>query len=299
MGNVTDDQVVEGAMQSALRPVTPSASVLLANNPSPMTLDGTNTWLLRGASAAPEDGYIVVDAGPADDDHLAAVAALGTIDLILLTHGHPDHSGGSARLAELTGAPVHALDTTFGEPLREGDTIRRSGITLDVIHTPGHSSDSLSFWLPDDNAVLTGDTILGRGTTVVAWPDGALGPYLESLRRLREYGDAAVLPGHGPELPSAGRVAEFYLEHRKQRLTQVAGAVSEGARTPREVVEIVYTDVDRVLWPAAELSVHAQLEYLVAITPELGKQLDLTPTPANEHAARMAEAILVSPRAPG
>jgi glyoxylase-like metal-dependent hydrolase (beta-lactamase superfamily II) len=280
---VTQESAAGVASPGIPRPVTSTASVLLANNPSPMTLDGTNTWMLKGASAAPDDGYIVIDAGPADDEHLAAVAAIGKIDLILLTHRHPDHSGGSARLSELTGAPVYALDTSFGDPLREGDGFRQSGVVLDVIHTPGHSSDSLSFWLPEDNAVLTGDTILGRGTTVVAWPDGALGPYLKSLRRLREYGDAAVLPGHGPELPSAGRVAEFYLEHRKQRLTQVAAAVADGARTPREVVEIVYTDVDQVLWPAAELSVHAQLEYLVAI----------------EHAARMAEAILVTPRAPG
>ncbi len=98
------------AAADVLRPVTPSASVLLAPNPSPMTLEGTNTWLLRGGDAGEQDGYIVVDAGPADEAHLAAVAAVGTIELILLTHGHPDHSGGSARLAELTGAPVHALD---------------------------------------------------------------------------------------------------------------------------------------------------------------------------------------------
>ncbi len=276
-----------------LRPVSASASVMLAPNPSPMTLEGTNSWLLRGAAAAETEGYIVVDAGPTDESHLAAVAAVGKIDLILLTHGHPDHSGGSAKLAELTGAPVHALDTSFGDPLRAGDTIRQSGITLEVIATPGHSADSLSFYLTDDNAVLTGDTILGRGTTVVAWPDGELGPYLESLRRLREYGEAAVLPGHGPELPSAGRVAEFYLQHRQERLEQVKQAVAAGARTPKEVVEIVYVDVDRVLWPAAELSVHAQLDYLVAHNPSLAGQLDLTPTPENERAAQMAEAIRV------
>ena len=94
-------------------------------------------------------------------------------------------------------------------------------------------------------------------------PTGELGPYLDSLQALREYGDAAVLPGHGPELPSAGRVAEDYLAHRAERLAQVAKAVADGARTPREVVEIVYVDVPEVLWPAAELSVHAQLDYLV------------------------------------
>ena len=290
-----------------LRAVTTSASVLLAPNPSPMTLEGTNTWLLRGPDAAENDGYIVIDAGPPEEPHLTTVAALGKIDLILLTHGHIDHSGGSARLAKLTGAPVYAFDTSFGEPLRGGDTIRQSGVTLEIISTPGHSKDSLSFHLPSDNAVLTGDTILGRGTTVVAWPDGELGPYLESLKALREYGDAAVLPGHGPELPMAGRVAEYYLTHRQERLAQVAKAVAAGARTPREVVEIVYTDVDQILWPAAELSVHAQLDYLVKREPSLADQLDLTPAPANEQAARMADAIRVHtdvhadvhPKAPG
>ncbi len=276
-----------------LRQVTPAASVMLAPNPSYMTLDGTNTWVLRGPQATPTDGFIVVDAGPTDEDHLARVAALGRIELILLTHGHPDHSGGSARLTELTGAPVLALDPQFGERLVAGDTIRQCGLTLEIIATPGHSADSLSFYLPGDDAVLTGDTILGRGTTVVAWPDGALGPYLQSITTLREYGDATVLPGHGPELPSAGRVAEHYLRHREQRLQQVRGAVADGARTTREVVERVYTDVDPVLWPAAELSVHAQLDYLIDENPALAAQLDLTPTPQQEHAAAMAALVLV------
>ena len=243
-------------------------------------------------------GYVVIDAGPPTEAHLARVAAAGPIELILLTHGHPDHSGGSARLAELTGAPVLALDRQFGEPLQAGDSFDQCGVRLEVIGTPGHSADSLSFYLPGDNAVLTGDTILGRGTTVVAWPDGELGPYLESLKALREYGDAAVLPGHGPELPSAGRVAEEYLSHRADRLAQVSKAVADGARTPREVVEIVYVDVPEVLWPAAELSVHAQLDYLVDKTPSLAEQLDLTPTPANEMAARMAELSLVGTSEP-
>ncbi len=280
-----------GGAAPVLRAVTPSASVMLAPNPSPMTLEGTNTWLLRGSDQA--GGYVVIDAGPPTEAHLARVAAVGRIELILLTHGQPDHSGGSARLAELTGAPVLALDRQFGEPLAAGDSFNQCGVRLEVIGTPGHSADSLSFYLPDDNAVLTGDTILGRGTTVVAWPDGQLGPYLESLKALREYGDAAVLPGHGPELPSAGRVADDYLQHRAERLAQVAKAVADGAHTPREVVEIVYIDVPEVLWPAAELSVHAQLDYLIDKTPSLADQLDLTPTPALEMAARMAEASLV------
>jgi glyoxylase-like metal-dependent hydrolase (beta-lactamase superfamily II) len=122
--------------------------------------------------------------------------------------------------------------------------------------------------------VLTGDTVLGRGTTVVAHPDGRLADYLASLRRLRDLATAheitTVLPGHGPVLTDALAAVEGYLAHRAERLAQVERAVAAGARTPRDVVERVYADVDRVVWPAAELSVRAQLDYLA----ETGKSLD-------------------------
>jgi glyoxylase-like metal-dependent hydrolase (beta-lactamase superfamily II) len=242
--------------------VTPTAGVLLAPNPGPMTLDGTNTWLLRDPAS---ESAIVVDPGPLIDGHLQAVAAHGPVAVILLTHGHYDHSEGAARLAELTGAPVRALDPRHrlgDEGLTDGDVVAAAGLEVRVAHTPGHSSDSLSFVLPD--AVLTGDTILGRGTTVVAHPDGVLADYLASLQRLRDLGHVAVLPGHGPELPDAEAAAQHYLDHREQRLEQVRAAVAAGAGTPRQVVEVVYADVDRVLWPAAEMSVRAQLDYLAA-----------------------------------
>jgi glyoxylase-like metal-dependent hydrolase (beta-lactamase superfamily II) len=225
-----------------------------------MTLDGTNTWILR---APDSQACVVIDPGPLEEEHLAMVASCGPVATILLTHGHYDHSEGAARLAELTRAPVRALDAAHrlgDEGLGEGDVVAAAGLEIRVAATPGHSSDSLSFVLPD--AVLTGDTILGRGTTVVAHPDGVLADYLTSLRRLRELGDVIVLPGHGPELPSAGVVAEQYLAHREQRLEQVRHARAAGATTAREVVEIVYADVDRALWPAATMSVLAQLEYL-------------------------------------
>jgi glyoxylase-like metal-dependent hydrolase (beta-lactamase superfamily II) len=135
-----------------------------------------------------------------------------------------------------------------------------------VVATPGHTSDSLSFLLPADGAVLTGDTILGRGSTVVAHPDGRLGPYLESLDRLHDLAEAgavtSILPGHGPVLADAMAAIEAYQEHRAERLEQVRAAVAAGADTPRAVVESVYADVDPALWPAAELSVRAQLDYL-------------------------------------
>jgi glyoxylase-like metal-dependent hydrolase (beta-lactamase superfamily II) len=254
-----------------LRAVTPSAGVVLAPNPGPMTLDGTNTWVLRDASAA---SCVVVDPGPLSEEHLREVASYGPVDVVLLTHGHADHSEGARRFAELTGAPVRALDPAHRlgeEGLGEGDVVARAGVELRVLATPGHTSDSLSFVLtgPDaPPAVLTGDTILGRGTTVVAHPDGVLGDYLASLRRLRELGEATVLPGHGPELPAAGLAAEQYLTHREARLEQVRAALAAGADTAEQVVERVYADVERALWPAATLSVRAQLRYLQEIPPE-------------------------------
>jgi glyoxylase-like metal-dependent hydrolase (beta-lactamase superfamily II) len=251
-----------------LRPVTPLASVLLAENPGPMTLEGTNTWVLRAPGA---EECIVVDPGEDDDEHLRRVAAHGPVALVLLTHRHHDHAGGARRFAELTGAPVRALDRSLvlgSEALSDGDVVAAAGVELRVVGTPGHTSDSLSFLLDGpaaEPAVLTGDTILGRGTTVIAHPDGSLGPYLGSLRRLAELAPGTVvLPGHGPELADAPSVAAGYLVHREQRLGQVRAALETLGpdASARAVVELVYADVDPVLWPAAELSVLAQLEYL-------------------------------------
>ncbi|MEW1902214.1 MULTISPECIES: MBL fold metallo-hydrolase [unclassified Streptomyces] len=252
-------------------PATDRAVNVLAPNPSAMTLDGTNTWLL---SEPGSDLAVVVDPGPLDEGHLRNVIdtaeKLGKrVALTLLTHGHPDHAEGAGRFAELTRTPVRALDPALrlgDEGLGEGDVVTVGGLELRVVATPGHTSDSLSFHLPADRAVLTGDTILGRGTTMVAHPDGRLGDYLDSLRRLRSLtvddGVHTVLPGHGPVLEDAQGAVEFYLAHRASRLAQVETAAENGLRTAPEVVAHVYADVDRSLWPAAELSVRAQLEYL-------------------------------------
>ena len=247
------------------------ARCVLAPNPGPMTLDGTNTWLLAEPGS---DRAVVVDPGPADEGHLAAVAAAAAADgqrvaLVLLTHGHADHAEGARAFAERVGAPVRALDPAHRlgeEGLGEGDVVEVGGLEVRVLATPGHTSDSLSFLVPADGALLTGDTVLGRGTTVVAHPDGRLGAYLASLRRLLDLAQAAqartVLPGHGPVVDDAVGVLRGYLAHREERLEQVRAALAAGDRTPAEVVRRVYADVDRVLWPAAELSVRAQLEYL-------------------------------------
>jgi glyoxylase-like metal-dependent hydrolase (beta-lactamase superfamily II) len=246
-----------------LRPVTDTASVLLADNPGLMTLEGTNTWVLRGPRS---DEVVIVDPGPDDDEHIARVAGLGRIALVLISHRHGDHTDGIDKLVDLTGAPVRSAGSGFlrrlGGHLTDGEVIDTAGLTITVLATPGHTADSLSFVL--DDAVLTADTVLGRGTTVIDTEDGSLGAYLESLRRLRGLGGRTVLPGHGPDLANLEAVASGYLAHRQQRLEQVRSALRElgDDATVRQVVEHVYVDVDEELWDVAEWSVQAQLDYL-------------------------------------
>jgi glyoxylase-like metal-dependent hydrolase (beta-lactamase superfamily II) len=249
---------------------TRRARCVLAPNPGMMTLDGTNTWLI----AEPDSALvIVIDPGPDDETHLqrirAAIADRGQrVAEIVLTHRHLDHSAAAPRLAELTGAPVRAVDPEFrlgSEGLTAGDVLTAGGCELRVIATPGHTSDSVSLYLPADEVVLTGDTVLGRGTAVIA-DDGSLSDYLQSLHRLRLLADQTglntLLPGHGPLLADPAAVLDFYLAHRAERLDEVRGALAAGDRTPAEIVPRVYAAVDQALWPFAQSSVRAQLRYL-------------------------------------
>jgi glyoxylase-like metal-dependent hydrolase (beta-lactamase superfamily II) len=245
-----------------LRPVTDTASVLLADNPGLLTLEGTNTWVLRGPGS---NELVIVDPGP-DDEHIPRIASLGRIALVLISHRHADHTDGIDTLVELTGATVRSAGSGFlrglGGELIDGEVIDAAGLKIKVMATPGHTADSLSFLLED--AVLTADTVLGRGTTVIDNEDGSLADYLESLRRLRGLGQRTVLPGHGPNLPDLEAVAEGYLRHRQERLEQVRSALRDlgDDATARQVVEHVYIDVDEKLWDAAEWSVQAQINYL-------------------------------------
>jgi glyoxylase-like metal-dependent hydrolase (beta-lactamase superfamily II) len=248
---------------------------VLAPNANHMTLDGTNTWVLREPGGRRS---VVVDPGPPDPGHLDAVrAAAGEVAVVLLTHHHLDHSEAAREFAESVGCGVRALDPALrlgSEGLGEGDVVEADGLEVHVVATPGHTADSLSFLLPAERTVITGDTVLGRGTTVVAHPDGQLGAYLDSLDRLHRLAEAheidGIWPGHGPVIGDALAVIDHYIAHRHQRLEQVRAAVAQlrsggaadAARLPRQVVEIVYADVDPVLWGAAELSVRAQLDYL-------------------------------------
>lgn len=239
----------------------------LAPNAGPMTLNGTNSYLI---AAGESPSVVVVDPGPDDEAHLAALAALGSVELVLLTHRHADHSQSRSRFARLTGAPVRAFDPEFcigGSVLSDGELIEAAGTRIRVICTPGHTSDSVCFFLPDDGpngSVLTGDTILGRGTTVIDDPDGTVRDYLASLDTLQAFGPATVLPGHGPSMPDIAQVCEAYRTHRQLRLDQIRAALADlgSGASPGEVTDRVYADADVDVRFAAEASVRAQLAYL-------------------------------------
>ncbi|MEL4319995.1 MBL fold metallo-hydrolase [Leifsonia sp. YIM 134122] len=239
---------------------------VLAPNPGPMTLDGTNSYVIAAPGSA---SVMVIDPGPNDDAHLAALASSGHVELILLTHHHADHADGIDALVARTGAPVRALDPALcrdAPPLVDGELIDAAGVRLRVLGTPGHTADSACFLLLGDTdaAVFTGDTVLGRGTSIIADPDGALGPYLRSLERLQALGPVRVLPGHGPELNDLAAVATAYLAHRADRLAEVRRALEQVGTdaSVAAVTDLVYAGTDAAVRPAAEASVRAQLAYL-------------------------------------
>jgi glyoxylase-like metal-dependent hydrolase (beta-lactamase superfamily II) len=258
-------------MPYAYERVSPFVQKVLAPNPGPMTLDGTNTWILGDADRPPT----IVDPGPLDEDHLDRVlaAAGGSAEAVWITHRHHDHTDGAARMAELAGCRVMAADPAVAAApdgvLVDGFRRELGGLVLQVVATPGHTSDSISFLITEPaggSHLLTGDMVLGRGTTVITHPDGDLAAYLDSLDTMidivRRHAVSEILPGHGDRVTDPQGTLVLYREHRHERLEQVRAALAAGDRTPSEIVRRVYADVDPAVWPAAEQSVRAQLEYL-------------------------------------
>jgi glyoxylase-like metal-dependent hydrolase (beta-lactamase superfamily II) len=242
------------------------ASCVLAPNPGVMTLEGTNTWLLRGPGST---DVAVVDPGPEDRGHLdrvldAARSDGGRVAVVLLSHHHRDHTAAADALAAETGAPVHGAGH---RPLADGETLELGGLAVQVLATPGHTADSVSFLLPEEGLLLTGDTVLGRGTTVLAWPDGTVTDYLGTLDTLlalvREGRITRLAPGHGPPVEDPAAFLTELRKHRVERLQEVRAAVQGGAGGLDEVVTAVYgphLGADRRR--AAVLSVRAQLDHL-------------------------------------
>jgi glyoxylase-like metal-dependent hydrolase (beta-lactamase superfamily II) len=241
---------------------------VLAPNPSPMTLDGTNTYVV---SVAGTGEALIIDPGPSDVEHLARVRAVlaeadAAVRWVAVTHHHADHAAAAASWAEAFEAPLVAPDRrtagSKGQVVGDGARLPLTGLEVEVVATPGHTREHVAYRL-GTGSLLTGDHILGRGTSVVAYPDGDLPAYLQALRRVLDLGPDALYPGHGPELdvdPAA--VVRYYLDHRRFREQQVLTALRTGPATPRELVAVIYRDVDQRLWPAAEASLRAAVAAL-------------------------------------
>jgi glyoxylase-like metal-dependent hydrolase (beta-lactamase superfamily II) len=247
---------------------TPSATLVLAPNANPWTFEGTNTWVL----AAPGDRECaIVDPGPDDDGHVAAVLQVvgrRRVAGIWLTHRHHDHAQVADRLAALTDAPVRAAGHRDPSPLRDGDRLAAGRLRVDVLATPGHTPDSVSFAVPEDAALLTGDTVLGRGSPVVT--PGGMTAMLATLRRLREHvrrPGSLVLPGHGPTLTDPAPEIGRRLAARERRIAQVAEALSAGVSGVEEIVDLLYPSLDPGVRKAAEISTAAAVEHLRRAEP--------------------------------
>lgn len=233
---------------------------VLAPNPSPYTLEGTNTWIVG------EDPAIVIDPGPDGlPGHLDEVArTAGRVGAVLVTHDHPDHAPGAPAFAETVDAPLYAFRLAGAEHLRDGQVVRAGSLALTALHTPGHTSDHLAFLEPTAGALFTGDAVVGRGTSFIDPPDGDLARYLRSLQRLQGLAPRTIYPGHGPVVLDAPAKLEEYLAHRAEREDQILAGVAEGERTIDELVEAIYVGYPPEVRPLAARSVLAHLVKLEA-----------------------------------
>ncbi len=245
----------------------PDLQTLKADNPGPLTLDGTRTYVV-GRSRP-----VVIDPGPDDPVHLERLSGLlgdRTVEAVCVTHSHADHAALAARAAEVLRAPLAGSAETLrrlgtaGRELKDGDVIPvdGGGSQLEALETPGHASDHLCFLWTPSRALFTGDLVLGRGSSVVLHPDGHVGAYLVSLARLAALRPTAILPGHGDRVADAVAKLEEYRTHRLERERQILDAIAAGARSPGEIREEVYGDIPSGVIHAAELSVLAHLEHL-------------------------------------
>ncbi|GLK75228.1 MBL fold metallo-hydrolase [Methylopila jiangsuensis] len=264
--------------------VIPGVRRVLAPNPSPFTFTGTNSYVVGRGRVA------IVDPGPRSEAHLAALLAAvtgETVEAIVVTHSHLDHVGGLAALKAATGAPVYgagphrpfrALEEGEGAlldassdaayrpdvELADGQAVEGDGWALVAVATPGHTANHLAFALPGAGALLSGDHVMAWSTSIVAPPDGAMAPYMASLRGLMAREEEIYLPGHGPRLDQARTFVRHLIGHRLMRETAILARLKEGERRAAQLVAELYRGLDPGLSGAAALSVFAHLEDLVA-----------------------------------
>ena len=232
---------------------------MLAPNPGLFTGPGTNTWLVGEGAAV-----VVIDPGPDDEAHTAAIEQRlqgAAVAAVLVTHGHADHAEAAEPLAER-----HLARVLRYPDLADGDEVHTAGVTLQAIFTPGHASDHLVFWLAEDRVLFTGDLILGRGSSMVTYPEGDVAAYLRSLDRVAALRPRMLFPGHWDPVQDGAAKIEEYRLHRLDRERQVLDALAEGAGTPAQLVGRVYAEelgADPGLARAAEMTLRAHLGKLV------------------------------------
>jgi glyoxylase-like metal-dependent hydrolase (beta-lactamase superfamily II)/8-oxo-dGTP pyrophosphatase MutT (NUDIX family) len=246
-----------GVLAARLHPLV---HVVLAPNPGLMTGPGTNTYVV---GAGPT---VVIDPAVSDPEYLDEVLqAAGIVTGIVVTHRHADHIGGLAELAARVAAPVRAYgEQRIGEidivPVEDGDVIAAGDVRLVALHTPGHASDHLCLMM--ESSMFSGDTILGEGTAVIAPPDGDMGEYMASLRRLQGLDVGRIYPGHWKVVERGNEAIEAYIGHRMDRDAAIIKALFAGPATVEELVDRAYTDTPTFLRPVAQLTVLAHLQLL-------------------------------------
>ncbi len=231
-------------------------SRVVAPNPGPYTGPGTNTWIVDAGPV-----LAVIDPGPDDDSHLAALnrrVAGRTVGVVLVTHSHPDH----LPLAERFARPHRATVQCYPE-VGDGEIVRVGTLNITALYTPGHSADHLSFLIPSDGAIFTGDLILGQGSSMVTYPEGDVAAYLRSLDRLAALKPRILFPGHWDPVTDAVAKIEEYRRHRLEREAQILAEVRREGGTPAELTRRVYGELDEKLMVAAEMTMRAHLRKLV------------------------------------
>jgi glyoxylase-like metal-dependent hydrolase (beta-lactamase superfamily II)/8-oxo-dGTP pyrophosphatase MutT (NUDIX family) len=267
------DQLLQGRHERRVveaEELSPLITVVRSPNPGLMTGGGTNTYIVGRGDVA------VIDPAVPDPVYLERVAReagnRGRVKIVLLTHSHFDHIGGVVPLVEQMPQIPEGVAAfgTFGEPpfvtrtLKDGEVIQLSGATLRALHTPGHASDHLCYFLEEDGSLFAGDVVAGFGTVVISPPDGSLYDYMATLERLRNLSVSRIFPGHGPVVEDGLAKLTEYIDHRREREQQVINAMRAGDTEIPAMVKRIYADVPVALHPMAERSVLAHLEMLEA-----------------------------------